>query len=223
MTKTKAQKIKIETLVLDYNIYPRTEVDSVVVTDLVSAMEAGVVLPPILVDEESNKVVDGFHRVTGYKRAKIDEIEVIYKTYESDADLYLDAVACNAKHGRKLSRYDQIRIITQAEVLQISPEVIATALNITVERAEGLKIKKTAAVGKKIVPIKQTLWHLAGRKITQKQVDGNTRAGGMNPLFYINQVINLIENDLIDWENIKVVDALMRLGEMINLRDVVNK
>lgn len=211
-------KVKIEKLVLDYNLYPRTEVDSVAVTDLVAAKEAGATLPPIIVDKKSMRVADGFHRINMCKRLKIDKIDVVFKDYATDAELYLDAVLLNAQHGRKLSRYDQIRIITQAEALEISPVLIAESLNITVERAETLKIKKTAVTKGKILPIKRTLAHLAGRQLSSKQTKGNEKAGGMQPLFYINQVLNLVENDLIDWGNEKVIEALRDLSKKINLR-----
>ena len=216
-------KVKIEKLVLDYNLYPRTEVDSVTVTDLVAAKESGADLPPVVVDKKSMRVADGFHRIAMCKRLKIDKIDVVYKDYASEAELYLDAVALNAKHGRKLSRYDQVRIITRAEELDISPIVIAESLNITINRAETLKIKKTAVSQKKIIPIKRTLGHLAGRQLSSRQTKGNEKAGGMRPLFYINQVGNLLENDLIDWEDGKLVEALKVLGRMINLRVAANK
>lgn len=58
--------------------------------------------------------------------------------------------------------------------------------------------------------------------LTTKQADGNVKAGGMNQLFYVNQIVNLLENDLLDFSNVKLVDRLQYLKEILpeKMRDL---
>lgn len=58
--------------------------------------------------------------------------------------------------------------------------------------------------------------------LTTKQVDGNVKAGGMNQLFYVNQIVNLLENDLLDFSNMKLIDRLQYLKELLpeKMRDL---
>jgi hypothetical protein len=51
--------------------------------------------------------------------------------------------------------------------------------------------------------------------LTTKQADGNVKAGGMNQLFYVNQIINLLENDLLDFSNVRLTDRLQYLKELL--------
>lgn len=72
------------------------------------------------------------------------------------------------------------------------------------------------------MPLKNTVRHLAGKVLTTKQVDGNVKAGGMNQLFYVNQIVNLLENDLLDFSNMKLIDRLQYLKELLpeKMRDL---
>ncbi|KKM06997.1 hypothetical protein LCGC14_1738410 [marine sediment metagenome] len=74
---------------------------------------------------------------------------------------------------------------------------------------------KTAIADGLPVPIKRTLSHMAGKTLTKKQVEGNRKAIGHPKLFLLNQVVNLIEADLIDLSNVKVMERLAYLRTLI--------
>src|SRR5688572_5167258 len=93
-------KIKISDLVLDFNLYPRNDVSSVNVTSLIDAIEMGDPIPPPVVDKSSKRVIDGFHRVNAYKRLAHQEIEVTFREYKNEKDMFADAVRLNRAHGR---------------------------------------------------------------------------------------------------------------------------
>ena len=213
-----SERVKAASLVLDMNVYPRHQVADHHVRDMQNAVEAGVVLPPVIADRKSRRVVDGFNRITRALRYEGEGamIDVVWRTYRSEQDLFLDAIALNSAHGLKFTSYDMARCIVVADELKIDPEMVASNLHITVERLSELKATKTAiGPGSRIVPIKRTLHHLAGERITHQQIEGNRHAVGHHQLFLVNQVINLLESNLLDTENVGLMERVSVLAGLL--------
>ncbi|KKM98626.1 hypothetical protein LCGC14_1156090 [marine sediment metagenome] len=212
---------KLSELVLDFDLYPRTQIDSHHVSEMVEAENAGTEFPPIVIDKKSKRVIDGFHRVKKHLRCHGPDatIPVVEKTYKNDAAMLLDAIRYNANHGRNLSSFDRMHSILLAGKLGLTDKAVAGALSTTEDRVKVLRLNKSARVGNgKVsvtVPIKQTIRHMAGKKLTRSQVDANKKLGGMNQLFYVNQLLTLIESDLIDKENQDLLEALRKLHERL--------
>jgi hypothetical protein len=215
---TDTVKIKASKLVMDYTIYPREQIRSYHVSQIAEALEAGAKLPPIVADKKSQRITDGFHRFRAYQKVfgSEAEIPVIFKAYQNEGEMFLDAVALNATHGRNLTPFDRARVLVRAEELKIETPLIAKALNMTPERLGELKVSRLGYLASKPVILKRTVAHLAGEDLTEKQAEYNRLAGGMNQTFYINQVIGLLESDAVDWEDEKVVKALKRLHYLLD-------
>ena len=230
------KKVNISELILDYTLYPRTKVDSQHVSYMVESLRAGVALPPVIIDEKSKRIIDGFHRISAHKRYFNDDekIMVIMKRYNSDQEMFLDAMRYNASHGRSLTSYDKAHCVLRSEELNIDPEVVASALNLTTEKigelrterigelktvvpSSGGKRRKTAT-GKrgKLFPLKRTIEHKAGTILNEDQMAANDKLSGANQSFYVNQIILLIENDLLDTENEKLMTRLDYLGGLLS-------
>jgi hypothetical protein len=212
-------QVPITDLILDYTLYPRHRVDDTNVRKLVLALEAGATLPPIIADRATKRVADGFHRHAAYKRVQGAEarVPVEWRTYPDAGALFLDAVRLNANHGRRLAPYDEALCIQRAEELHLEPEQLAAALSLTVARVEEVRLRKTAiSPTAHLMPIKATAAHLAQEQLTARQVTGNEQAGGMRSLFYVNQVANLLENDLVDWQNPRLVEGLRCLARLLD-------
>ncbi len=213
------EEIPIADLILDYDLYPRTQINGMHVKDLCDALEAGAELPPVIADKKTKRVVDGFHRVTAFKREGRESIPVVWKTYKSDAEILLDSIRYNSIHGQKFSHYEIVRVFGKARSLGVDPEMVANAAHITVSRLNQLLELKTASNEKgNLVPIKRTLSSWRGKRIGKKQVEGNIFAGGQHALFYINQVINILENDLADFKDEKFIQAILKLKELIKVK-----
>jgi len=211
----KVESVPIESLILNWDIYPRHHVDSANVRSMIDAEEAGVKLPPIVVDRKTKMVVDGFHRIEKNKRLDLPEIEVEWHDYKNTAAMVEDSIRRNL-HGRPLDPYDKARCIQIAEVVGLSVDRLAAAMSLTVDRLEDLRIRKTAiGPDNRIMPIKRTLQHLAGRKITQEQVQGNQQASGLSAAHYANQLANCLEKKLVDWSDDKTVAALERVQGLL--------
>ena len=216
------RKMKATEPIIDFGIYPRMETDTNHIRYLQIAHEGGAKLPPIVVDKKSLRIVDGIHRTKMYRRIdKNMEIEVIEKDYKSDVEMFADAIRLNAHHGRNLSPFDRTHCILRAEELGLTVEETAAALSMTVEAVGELKtdrVGKLKVAGKKPqeIPIKRTISHMAGKHLTSRQVEANERLGGMNQGFYVNQLIELIESNLIDTANEQLCERLKVLSELLD-------
>jgi hypothetical protein len=225
MTKPVVKVIKAARLVLDYELYPRHEISASLVADLVRARKAGETLPPIIVDARTLRVVDGFHRTTAALRHDGEKATVQIEAYEyaDEAAVFLDAVARNARHGYKLTKFDAVRCLQRAEELSIAEEAIAGALAVTVDVTAKLRAAKTAydEHGKPLA-IKRTLRHLSGSRLTGKQQKYNLRASGWSIRFHAQQIIEAIGCDAVDWQDEETTRALSRLAAVLGERMAVS-
>ncbi len=224
MARTK--KMKLADLVFDFELYPRAQVDSQHVGQIAEAIAAGAELPPIVIDKKTKRVVDGFHRGRAYRRLFGDnaDIEVEEREYGTDAEMFIAAMVYNAGHGRNLTTFDRTHCIIRAERLKIEPAEIASALNLTVDRigtlhtsrVGHLKSRRGRGNGAVSVPLKRTIAHMAGRTLTKQQSATNQKLGGMNQAFYVNQLILLIENELLDTDNDELMGRLNKLHSLLD-------
>jgi len=211
------KKYKIAELVIDFELYPRGKVDSHHVGEIAYAIEAGTPMPPVIIDKKSKRVIDGVHRINAYRRLydETHEIDCAEKEYKNDKEMFVDAMRYNSAHGRALSQHDKLHCILMAEKFKISTTVIAEALHITTDRIGALRSERVGTLSGSPIALKQTIRHMGGQKLTKEQVSANEKLGGMNALFYINQIILLIENDLIDTSNADLQKGLAALYEAL--------
>ena len=209
------RQLAASSLIQDFKLYPRAQVDSYHVGEMVESLRAGTMLPPIIADRESKRIIDGFHRVRAHQRAfGINaKVRVDLRDYPDEATMFKEAMTLNSSHGRNLTMYDKTRCLLLAKEMGIERTVVSTALNITVERADQLLLDRVAASGE---VLKRTMHHLAGKTLTEEQAEHNrARAGGLDQLFYINQVVALLETDSIDWTRANVKDKLHLLSALL--------
>ncbi len=211
------RKIKAAELTLDFTLYPRNNVDSQHVTSLANALAAGSKLPAVVICKKSKRVADGVHRVKAHLQflGKDAEIECIEKTYKTDADFFADAMRFNAIHGAKLDPCDRAHCIIIGEKLGLSISQIAGALNVPAERLGALKVDRLATSGGLSVALKRTVRHFAGQDLSVRQTEANKKLSGMNQVFYVNQVIELIESDMLDKDDDDLIVRLRVLNDLL--------
>jgi ParB-like chromosome segregation protein Spo0J len=222
--------INANQLVFDQDLYPRGEVDKQNVTYIVRALEAGKVMPPIVIDKASKRIVDGIHRWHAHRQYAGDEtvqVECIEKSYKSDAELFLDAAQLNASHGQNLTMFDRTRCVMIAQRLHIPDNAIAGALNMTQDKVGAMKQERTgymrSANGRgvtsftkdRIIPLKRSIRHMAGRLLTQKQAEANEKLSGMDAIFHVLQLLTMIDNDLLDLSDARLRSKLVELSDKI--------
>ena len=229
-------KLAIPQMVEDFDFYPRSVVDSTNVAHIAEAVNAGVELPPIILERKTNRIVDGFHRRRAYGRMWGDDavVPVEFRKYETDAEMYADAVRLNASHGRNLTASDRVRVILRAEELQIDPDSIASALNMNVDAVGRLRTERVGRMrvasspkgqngssnqgggNGDLVPLKMPVRHMAGRTLTKAQVEAMPRLGGNQQTFYVNQLLTLVESNMLDTDNEALVERLAILRDKLN-------
>jgi len=208
--------VKAASLLLDYNIYPRNHLDRQNVRDLRRALRAGNELLPVIADKASKRVVDGFHRITATleERGENATIGVQWESYKGEKEIFIASIVHNSGHGQKLTPWDTARCITRGEDLKLEPAELAYALRMTIEDLSEIRMRKTATHKGELTPIKNSVRHLAGKSMTAKQMAGHAHALGTHQLFLVNQIINLLEHDLLDEDNERLIE---RLGDLYSL------
>jgi len=212
---TLIKKIKATKMVKDYNLYPRQSVDAYHVREIRNALQAGHSLPPIILDKASLRVVDGFHRLAAYQQEYGPDVEIpcALKEYANEGEIFSDALRLNSEHGRALTVYDKARAVGIGDNLGLSRDTLSGVLHITKDRIEKLLLSRMTASGD---VVKHTMAHFAGRELTSEQRAFNRdRAGGLDQLFYINQVVALLETNSIDWARERVVAGLRHLSGLL--------
>lgn len=194
----KTEKVRLTDLILDFDLYPRNEISSTHVTTLMDAIQAGQKLPPAIVDRKSKRVVDGFHRQRAYERLGIEETEVIFRDYESEAALYADAVSLNAAHGRAFDNYDRRRAVLRLADLGFTPEQISEIAKVPLPRIEEIRRITATVPGGRIEIVKGGLRaELVGKRLTKPQQELNASWGGMQPAYHARQLLEMLRAGVI--------------------------
>jgi len=216
-------RVKLEELIFDFTIYPRQMVDRHNVNRIKDAIQAGRYLPPVTIDRASKRIVDGFHRVKAALELEETEIDVRFCDYASETDLRLDAIALNSAHGRALTPFEIARCLLLGGRARIKAEKLAKALGITMDRLREIRASREAQVihaghpDEQIV-LKRTVTHLVGQDISEEQAEAAAKCGGMRAVYYVNQVVNLVEGGLIDATDEALAERLRYLARLLEQR-----
>jgi hypothetical protein len=213
----KTTTVAATTLVEDLALYPRNQVDDQHVTDLVRALSSGAQLPPVVAERKTNRIVDGVHRRRAQMKllGEAAKIEVDFRDYESEADFYLDAVRLNAGHGRRLDRQDQTRIVLRLQELKVDERTIASALHIPEPDIRTLAVRIVYDSAGTAVPQKRGLEHLRGQRLSDQQIDAMKSVRSAEAGRLCLELLRLLENDLIDYEDPKVEQRLKQLATAV--------
>lgn len=213
----KTKTVAVATLVEDFALYPRNKVDDSHVSDLVRALQAGRTLPPIIADAKSKRIVDGFHRGRAHRKHFGEEamVQVEFREYASDAELFLDAVELNASHGRKLDRHDQTRIVLRLRELHVPDQQIAIRLHVPEPTIQHLAIRVVLTPSGDAMPSKRGLEYLRGERMTSEQVTvvGSVRSAESGRLCL--ELSRLLDAGLVDLDNAVIVERLQTLAVSI--------
>jgi hypothetical protein len=220
--------IKAIELVMDWNLWPRQSVERLDCTNISrmrDALRNGITLPPIIVDKSTYKIIDGFHRT----KAHLDvygegaEIEVLFKTYKDEAEMYLEAGRLNAAHGLPMSPKDKVHFILKARKLKIPPLAIAEALGTdVVEMKKFVKARTAKTMEGENVPLSYGAKAMAGKTLTKVQEYYVKHTNACVPEMYISMLINALKADGVIIKE-KTIMKLKELNELIiALLDGVN-
>jgi len=171
---------KISSLVLDYTLYPRKEVDMALVQVYARALEAGSVFPCVKIGllAKEKIIVDGVHRIRSREQLKIDYVDCQSLKFESEATLFAEAVRLNSGHGKgfsdvelkanikRLQKYkfdvQDIQSLVHVPIAEICRETAAPIVTLTAPcgkkfHADSAGKLKPGLNGRELVDLKNSL------------------------------------------------------------------
>lgn len=215
VTALKRSTMNREAIKIDEDLYPRYAFDRTLVSTYVEAMRTGTEFPPLKVDQ-NGRLIDGLHRLKAYEALDITQIPIEREKVKDDVDFFERALTANAHHGRRYTHIDYANMVLKAKELGIDNDRIAKLVYVTPGFLEEVTRDWFALNGNsERVALKRTIRHMKGRKLNKGQLEANKKLSGMQPAFYANQIVLLCDNDLIDTENTKTIEALQRCQESL--------
>ena len=204
-------RVAISKIVVDESIYPRSSVSEFEVRRLLAALATGATFPPLLIEAKTMRLVDGRLRLEAYRANKTKTAEVVEKVYASEADLFADAVRANIAHGLALDQYQIRSAIIRLERYGYQRDQISEVVRLPVEAIE--KIERGFAQTQQGEPIalKGGLSHLRGQTLDDEQIEVNRHYGGPKAVFYVRQIIALLEQDMWPVKSVMFVSEMDRL------------
>jgi len=113
-------EIKLSEVVFDQAIYPRAEWSQATVNRYAEAINAGDEFPPIVLEADTNRLLDGMHRLQAHKQALKDEIRVVWQTIPDGVPPKLYAASLSAKHGDRI-KGEELKAIAR-EIAEANPD-----------------------------------------------------------------------------------------------------
>lgn len=197
------ETVKVGDLVIDHDLSPRSAMNFTHVGVLKNALLSGVAFPPIAAERSTRRIVDGLHRYKAYTQlwGEGHEVDVDFRDYADENELWLAAVEANNSHGLAYSTYDRRRILVEAERRGISREVISGAIKMPVEKADkkiadGSAFVRTLRGGRERVPLRT----------------------GMKAEYHCEALIALLRAGLLTWGNRNAVAMCRPLHKELDKR-----
>lgn len=137
---TQAQTVRVEDVILDESVYPRSKTYWMTVFKYAEKMKLGEKFPPILVGRFKGKLylVDGWHRFKAVKHhLKQEFIEAEVRDYKTKKEMKIDAVKMNVKHGLPFTTSDLRIIASDLYNMGLSLKEISLLLGISIPDLEA--------------------------------------------------------------------------------------
>jgi hypothetical protein len=207
-------KIKIKNLNRDSEILAIRNVNPLFVSRYRQAMRQGDQFPPIIIDGRTKTVVSGYHRLDSYEQEYGEDytIEVVSKTYATEADRIEEAVRENSKHGNPLDGISRRRAALRLAELGRDADAIAKLLGVSVKRVEKMGDQVVCVRGISTPqPVKRGLEHMRGETVSAKDYKNHIAADrGVPAVAIANQLNRWFENGWVAADE-KTFEAIEKL------------
>lgn len=211
--------MRVVDLVLDESLYPRRSVNLLWIGELVQHLRAGVTFPPVVVWNDGNQVLDGFHRTKAVERLKGPTGEIACEHFQcgTRAEAFLEACRLNADHGLPLNPVDMAHSIRMAvDRLHIPEDAIRRALAQPEGRFESLAARFAYTPAGDKIALRRTMDpEFRGKHLTQEQVQAMEHSGGWKASFHARSLTQILAGDLYVVEDYRLRDALRELQAAI--------
>lgn len=214
------QMMALSKLIVDETLYPRTRINAYNVRSIQEAIAAGAEMPDIVIDTKC-RIIDGVHRFMAYlhlfRKQLTKQINVEVLEVDTDAAFFIEAGRLNANHGQKMTTIDRVHFALRAKELGVGMPEIAKAIHMKQSDVKKLLNERSASsLGGPAKPIKQSITHLKGQRLSDEQWDANTKLSGMPLHFHANQVKLFIDSEFVDTDDSKNLKALWNLKDALD-------
>jgi len=163
------QQMKLSEIVWDPKVYPRGKWSTATIERYVDALEAGEEFPPVVIEEGTNRLLDGKHRVEMWKRAGVADVPVEVVRVPDGMSAKYFAASMSVRHGDRLSNAD-IKALAEEE-FEANPKLNA------IEWGKALGVSKSTVyrwvshiIERETASRASQAWHLAQLGWTQKEI-----------------------------------------------------
>jgi ParB-like chromosome segregation protein Spo0J len=226
MKKELNQSIPLSELKFDEKIYPRQNIDEHHIKQMCNATEGGIVLPPIVVEHKTKRIVDGVHRYHAALRREAKRINCVLKTYANETELFREAVMLNTGVGLKLGVDDTLKVIEIGERLHLKEIDLSAMLRTSIAHLRMISkrfgtLEETVEGVKRLrrIPLKGSIRHLSGEKISAGQMKAIESAPGQSYLLSVRQLLDACRHGLLPPPNNNPV----LWGDLQLLRDLIDE
>jgi hypothetical protein len=200
--------IPLGDLVEDYRLYPRKAVDGSTVEEFREALRAGAKFPPIRACAKSLRVIDGFHRLTAYRRELATHALCSLEDVPDDAELFRRAMTANASHGRRYSVHDYEHAVMLAKRLGLSREQISADLFLPPERVS--KLERMCPAGDSSKPERNVPGAGGRSRLQEKSFDT------ISQVTWVNSLRRCLREDLINDRSEELREGLEELSVLLS-------
>jgi len=202
----KLKILEISDLIMDSEIYPRFEIENNRVKDYSESMNSGALFPPITVAHYRGKyiVIDGWHRVKAYQRNKILRLQAEIIPFETEREMFVEAVKRNITHGKSFTRKEKVDIACRLKNMSISTIKISEMVCITEQRIRLWTVAKTKKLAKPI----------SNRNLHYKPIDKRNQLIEKKIDSFLALLIRIFNSDFnLNKEN---EESLVKIRDFIN-------
>ena len=203
----KTKKVKTGELRIDPKLVGLRSINMVFVSRYRQAYRNEAPMPLIIVQQGTNRVVSGNHRLTALRQeyGNDHEIKVIEKHYNTELEFLEDFTQENVTHGNAVDSFTRKKLMVALLEEGATPEKVSSLFNISVQRltsfGEGMigVVIKNGKGNKKVVNKPGKHGFKPTHSITEAQYSEHARKDrGLNIVQQAVQLIRWMEGDLID-------------------------
>jgi hypothetical protein len=116
----------VDSIVWDPAIYPREKYSTATIERYADALRAGAEFPPIAIEAETDRLLDGKHRLESHKKAEIPDIRVRVLSVPEGMPIKLFAASLSSTHGDRLTNSDAKKLAR--EIAEQNPDYKVTEI-----------------------------------------------------------------------------------------------
>lgn len=134
-----AEKISIQSIVVDKTIYPRKHMEKGLVAEYIELLKSGGSFKErIVLEEGTNRVLDGIHRLEAFKEIGATEIEIVFHKIPDGMPPIVYAAFLNSQHGLRLEKNEKKEVARAA--IKANPlydlKALSEALSVSLRSVE---------------------------------------------------------------------------------------